>query len=144
MIVRCASCSSENRIPASRLDARAHCGSCKSALVPLSAPVAIGSAADFDELVSASPLPVLVDFWATWCPPCRAVAPELERLARGRAGEVVVAKVDTDALGEVASRYGIRAIPTMILFRGGREDRRVTGAMSADALASQLGLARVA
>jgi len=100
----------------------------------------MGSADDFDALVSDSPLPVLVAFWAPWCGPCHAVAPELERLARDRAGRVVVAKVDTDGLPDVAGRYGIRGIPTMILFREGREAARVSGAMGAEDIAQRVGL----
>ena len=103
--------------------------------------MALSSGADFDALIRDSPLPVLVDFWAAWCGPCRAVAPELERLASERAGHVVVAKVDTEALPDVAGRFGIRGIPTMVLFRGGSEAARVSGAMPAEAIAAQLGLA---
>jgi thioredoxin 2 len=94
----------------------------------------------FDELVSDSPVPVLVDFWAAWCGPCRTVGPEIEKVARGTPGSLVVAKVDTEALPQIASRFGIRSIPTMILFRGGAEAKRVSGAMPAQALRAELGV----
>jgi thioredoxin len=119
---------------------RAKCAACKAPLLPVDQPIAVRSAEDFDELVRNSPAPVLVDFWATWCPPCRAVAPELEKIASERAGRVITAKVDTDALPDVAGRFGIRSIPTMILFRDGHEAKRVAGAMPASAIAAQLQL----
>jgi thioredoxin 2 len=84
---------------------------------------------------------VLVDFWAAWCGPCRAVAPEVEKLARQHHGRLIVAKVDTDARPELGARYGIRSIPTLILFRDGGEAKRLSGAMPASAMAAQLGLA---
>ena len=98
------------------------------------------SAADFDELIRDAKAPVLVDFWAAWCGPCRAVAPELEKLANQRQGNTIVAKVDTDAQAELSARYGIRSIPTLVLFRNGREVKRISGAMPASAMAAQLGL----
>jgi thioredoxin 2 len=98
----------------------------------------VAQAAEFDELVRDSPLPVLVDFWATWCGPCRAVAPELVKLASARAGRLVIAKVDTDVLADVAGRFGIRSIPTLILFRQGAEVKRLTGAMPAEAIEAQI------
>ncbi|MEI9942561.1 MAG: thioredoxin TrxC [Pseudomonadota bacterium] len=140
MEVACASCSARNRVPAKRLLDRAKCAQCKAALLPLSRPVALSSAQDFDELVRDSPLPVLVDFWAAWCGPCRMVAPEMEKLARERAERVLVAKVDTEALPTVAQRFNIRSIPTMILFRGGAEARRLSGAMPAAEISRQLEL----
>lgn len=140
MVIDCGSCAKANRLPAARLAERAKCAACKTPLLPLSRPIAIRATADFDELVRDAPVPVLVDFWAAWCGPCRMVAPEVEKIAASRAGALVAAKVDTDALPDIASRFGIRSIPTLIAFRAGREDRRVTGALPARSIESQLAL----
>lgn len=140
MIVDCPGCSQPNRLPAARLNERARCSACKAAILPLSTPVPMKSAADFDELVAGAPIPVLVDFWAAWCGPCRMVAGELETIARSQRGHVVVAKVDTEALPEVAGRFGIRSIPTMVLTRRGREAGRVSGAMPAASILASLGI----
>jgi thioredoxin 2 len=138
MIVQCSGCSRSNRLPAARLRDRAKCAACKAQLLPVNRPMAVNSSADFDELLRDSPAPVLVDFWAAWCGPCRTVAPELEKIAGERAGRVVVAKVDTEALPDVAARFGIRSIPTMIVFRNGKEAKRLSGAMPASAITEQL------
>jgi thioredoxin 2 len=140
VIIECSACSRPNRLPAARVRNRAKCAACKAPLLPPTRPIAVGSPEDFDELVRDAPAPVLVDFWAAWCGPCRAVAPELEAIARDRAGNVIVAKVDTDALPAVAGRFGIRSIPTMILFREGHEAKRLTGAMRASDIAAQLAI----
>lgn len=139
MILRCSSCAAANRVPADRLHERPRCGRCKASL-DTSAPLGIHSASDFDDLVQNARVPVLVDFWASWCGPCHAVAPQVEMLAKKKHGAVIVAKVDTDELPDIAGRSQIRSIPTMILFARGREQRRITGAMPADAIAHGVGL----
>jgi len=140
MITTCSSCGRGNRIPASRLNARAHCAACKTALLPLERPIDVEDEATFEELVRESPLPVVVDFWAAWCGPCHMVAPELRKLAATYSGRVIVAKVNSDDLGDIAGRYRIRGIPTLVRFDGGRETTRTSGAQSADMLVTALSL----
>ena len=140
MNVACAACSKLNRVPAARLHDRARCAACKAPLLTIGKPIAVTSIEDFDELVRDAKTPLLVDFWASWCGPCRAVAPELEKLASQKMGSTIVAKVDTDAQPELSARFMIRSIPTLVLFRDGREAKRISGAMSAAAMVAQLGL----
>ncbi len=89
-------------------------------------------AASWEEAVLQADQPVLVDFWAPWCSPCKAVAPEVERVAKMRAGGAVIAKVNTDEIPEIADRYRIQPVPTFIVFRNGHEERRMSGAAPAD------------
>ncbi len=140
MIRTCPSCGAKNRIPFSRLHQRPKCGKCKEPLPLVDAPYAVPDEATFETMVAESSVPVLVDFWAAWCGPCRMIAPELEKLARDRAGRLLVAKVDTEALPGLAARFGVRGIPTLVLFEHGREKNRVSGAMPASAIAARLGI----
>lgn len=125
----CPQCAAVNRVPAGRSDEAPSCGRCGAALFP-GAPVALTADA-WDRFVGRNDLPVLVDFWATWCGPCRAMAPQFEQAARRLAGRVQFAKVDTDREPELAGRHAIRSLPTLVLMRGGREVKRTSGAMSA-------------
>jgi thioredoxin 2 len=97
-------------------------------LPPPAEPVEAPDAASFDVLLQQSPVPVVVDFWAPWCGPCRMMAPEVETAARNMAGRTLVVKVDTEAVPELGQRFRILSIPTLALFRNGREISRVTGA----------------
>lgn len=135
----CPDCGTVNRIPAARRDEQPQCGRCSRPLFP-GRPVALATA-DWERFTTRNDLPVLVDFWATWCGPCRAMAPQFEQAARRLAGRVQFAKVDTDAEPELATRFAIRSIPTLVLLQGGRELRRTSGALSAAQLEQWLGAA---
>jgi len=127
--VRCQACGAVNRVDARRLAAsQPVCGRCGKPLQALSKPIPVRSS-DFETEVLKSPTPVLVDFWAPWCGPCRAVAPVLEDLAARKAGSLKIAKINTDEEIELASRFGIMSIPTLMLFSNGTLLSQVAGAM---------------
>jgi thioredoxin 2 len=125
--VACAACGRTNRLAYATLGRSTRCGHCKADLGPPSAPVEAPSAAAFDAAAAESALPLVVDFWAPWCGPCRMVAPELETVARGHAGQWLVVKVNTDQQAELGARYRIQSIPTLTVVQRGRELARLSG-----------------
>ncbi|HUK35620.1 MAG TPA: thioredoxin TrxC [Vicinamibacterales bacterium] len=131
VITECPSCHQKNRLTYSRLQETTRCGRCKTELPRVNNPVEVTTAAEFDSLISSASLPVVVDFWAPWCGPCRMVAPEIEKVASRRAGQWLVVKVNTDEVAGVGDRLGIRSIPTMAVFKDGREVTRTAGARPA-------------
>ena len=126
--VVCPNCNTTNRVHRERLGAGATCGSCKAALIPAH-PFEL-TQAGFERHVGASDLPLVVDFWAPWCGPCRSMAPAYEHAAAELAPGVRLAKLNTEEVPDVAARFGIRSIPTLIAFRNGREVARQSGAMN--------------
>jgi thioredoxin 2 len=135
-IVRCPSCGKLNRLSASAGGKAATCGNCKQALFPPE-PVT-GTDASWAQDVDRSPIPVLVDFWAPWCGPCRAVAPVMDKIAAERAGRLKVLKLNVDENPQTAAKFQVQAIPTMILFKDGKVLDQIRGAVPKPALDKRL------
>lgn len=123
--LRCQFCLTLNRIDVSRAPQKPKCGECGKPFV-LDRPLKV-SEEDFDRTVRKADVPVLVDFYADWCGPCKMLTPYLETLANENTGRILVVKVDTDAAPKVASEFGIRSVPTVILFQNGNETERSLG-----------------
>jgi thioredoxin 2 len=130
----CPACGKKNRLLASRLGAPARCGACGAALPPPAEPLEIDGRGELAALLRQSALPVLVDFWAPWCGPCRSMAPEVEKVASSQAGRLLVLKCNTDVDPAVGAELRISSIPTLALFRSGRELARSSGARPAAAI----------
>ena len=137
-LVRCRSCGATNRLPVDGIarGTKAVCGRCKTPLAA-AGPVTVTDATFTDE-IERSPLPVLVDLWAPWCGPCRTVAPIVDQIAAELAGRVKVAKMNVDDNPATSARFGVRSIPTLLVFKDGREVDRIVGAQPKAAIVSRL------
>jgi thioredoxin 2 len=127
LTIRCQFCESWNRIDAARAADRPKCGKCGKPML-LDRPVVLNDET-FGRTIAESDVPVLVDFYADWCGPCKMMAPHIDEIARERQGDVLVAKLDTDRAQRTSSGFNIRSIPTTIVFKGGKEAARLTGAV---------------
>jgi thioredoxin 2 len=119
IIRSCTACGAKNRIPSKHLADTGRCGSCKTALPPMAEPIDANTTL-FDDIVASAGVPVLVDFWAEWCPPCRMAAPHVKKIAEEMAGKALVLKVDTDAHPELAARFQVRGIPNFVVMKNGK------------------------
>ena len=131
ILLNCAKCGRRNRMRYEGLGQVFRCDKCQCELQPVAEPVDVHTDLAFDALVNHSTVPVLVDFWAPWCGPCKMVAPEVRKVARETAGRLLVAKVNTEEVPSLSRRFRVSAIPTMTLFKNGLEVARQAGAMPA-------------
>ncbi len=130
MVLACPACQQKNRVDAANLAREVRCGKCKTPLTPLGRPIDADTAT-FDEVIAGATLPVLVDFWAAWCGPCRMAAPEVARVASTLADRVIVLKVDTERHPEIAERYRVEGIPNFVVLKQGRVVHQHAGVVSA-------------
>ncbi len=118
MILKCPSCGRKNRSPAERLNEIGRCGACKAEISPVARPIE-ADPETFREITREAKVPVLVDFWAAWCGPCKMAAPEVERTADEMAGRALVLKVDTERHPQLAAQFGVQGIPNFVVMKGG-------------------------
>jgi len=129
VIVACSRCGRKNRVPAERLADRGRCGACGADIAPRGEPIDV-DAAEFEAIVRAARVPVLVDFWAAWCAPCRMAAPEVAKTAKEMAGRALVLKVDTESHPDLAARFGVQGIPNFVVLKGGERVAQQAGLVS--------------
>lgn len=134
ILITCPKCGTTNRLAFSRFDQQGRCGSCKNALPAIAAPVDINDASCFAALTAQSPLPVVVDFWAPWCGPCKSMAPEFAKAAVEAVGEAVFVKVQTDDHPTIATQFAVQGIPAFVILRGGQFLAQTSGFQSSSRL----------
>jgi len=137
MIRACPHCGKKNRVPANKLATQGKCGVCKGDLPAVGAPISV-DASGFDDITRNANVPVLVDFWAPWCGPCRMAAPQLDEVARKHAGRAIVLKVNTDDHPDVAARFGVRGIPHFVVMKKGAPVYSRSGLADARTMSSWL------